>query len=78
MANVEFQFPIKGKSEITAAAKQPQLTSPHINNVRPQDVAENRIRGGQRPGLDKRYSQRIGGNANYPVIALLAVTRVVQ
>ncbi len=78
MANVELQFPIKGKSEITAAAKQPQLTSPHINNVRPQDVAENRIRGGQRPGLDKRYSQRIGDDANYPVVVLLAVTRVTQ
>ena len=76
MANVEFQFPIMGKSEITAAAKQPQLTSPDMNNVRPQDVAENRIRGGQRPGLDKRYSQLIGGNANYPIVALLQVTVV--
>ncbi len=78
MANIELSFPIQGKSEITAASKQPQLTSPYINNVRPQDVSERRIRGGQRPGLDKRYSQRIGGNANYPVIALLTVTRVVQ
>ena len=77
MANVEFQFAIKGKSEITAAAKQPQLTSPDLNNVRPQDVAENRIRGGQRPGLDKRYSQQIGGDSEYPIVALLQVTTVI-
>ncbi len=78
MANIELQFPIQGINEITAAARQPQLTSPDMNNCRPQGVLENRIRGGQRPGLDKRYVQRIGDNANYPVIALLAVTRVVQ
>ncbi len=77
MANVELQFPIQGKSEITAAAKQPQLTTPYINNVRPQDVIKNRIRGGQRPGLDKRYSQQIGGNSEYPVIALLQITLVI-
>jgi len=77
MANLELQFPIKGKSEITAAAKQPQLTSPHINNVRPQDVSERRIRGGQRPGLDKRFSEQIGGDADYPVVALFQVTTVV-
>ena len=77
MANVELQFPIMGKSEITAAAKQPQLTSPDMNNVRPQDVAENRIRGGQRPGLDKRYSQQIGSDSEYPIIALLQVTLVI-
>jgi hypothetical protein len=78
MANTELPFPIQGINEITAAAKQPQLTSPDMNNVRPQGVLENRIRGGQRPGQDKRYAQRIGDNANYPVIALLAVTRVTQ
>ena len=77
MANVELQFPIMGKSEITAAAKQPQLTSPDMNNVRPQDVAENRIRGGQRPGLDKRYAQRVGGDSEYPIVALLQVTLVI-
>lgn len=77
MANAELQFPIKGKSEITAAAKQPQLTSPHMNNVRPQDVSQNRIRGGQRPGIDKRYSQQIGSDSEYPVVVLLQVTLVI-
>lgn len=77
MANIELQFPIMGKSEITAAAKQPQLTSPDMNNVRPQDVSENRIRGGQRPGLDKRYDEQIGGDPEYPIVALLQVTTVI-
>ena len=77
MANREFPFPIQGINEITAAAKQPQLTSPAMNNARPQGVLENRIRGGQRPGLDKRYSQQIGSDSEYPVVALLQVTLVI-
>ena len=77
MANLELPFPIMGINEITAAAKQPQLTSPAMNNCRPQGVLKNRIRGGQRPGLDKRYSQQIGGDSEYPIVALLQVTTVI-
>jgi len=58
-----------------AVDKQPFNTSGHLNNVRPYDVMEIRKRGGQRPGLDKRYSEQIGGYAS-PIVAMIAVTLV--
>jgi hypothetical protein len=75
VANIEFFFPLKGKDENWAASSQPQLTSPSLNNVRPYDVLENRARGGQRPGLAKRYTQQIGGDA-FPVVAICKVTTI--
>ena len=69
----EFQLPIKGESKGFVPDKAPPLTSHYMNNVRPVDVLENRVRLGQRPGLDKKYSQQIGGIAN-AVIELLSVT----
>ncbi|KKL94477.1 hypothetical protein LCGC14_1864250 [marine sediment metagenome] len=77
MAKAELPFPLKGLNKGMAASKQPPLTSLDMNNVRPYDVDDNRARGGQRPGLKLAYSQRIGGSANYPVVAILQVTTVV-
>jgi len=71
----EIIFPIKGKHVGFSASKQPQLTSPDLNNVRPYDVLANRARGGQRPGMKKLYSQQIGGAAA-PVIWTGSVTVV--
>lgn len=67
---IEFSLPIKGISKGLPVEQQPPATSGYMNNVRPRDVLENRIRIGQRPGLDKAYSEQIGGNSNYPIVIL--------
>jgi len=55
--------------------KQPSLTSGHINNVRPRDTLEKRIRIGQRPGLGKWSTDQVGG-ADNPVVAVCQVTSI--
>jgi len=66
-------FPIKGKHVGLGAFVQPDLTAPVMNNVRPYDVLERRLRGGQRPGLDKQYDEQIS-NATMPIVAMASVT----
>lgn len=74
---MEFPLPIKGKSLGMPQDKQAPLTSGYLNNVRPRDVLENRVRIGQRPGLDKwGDGDQIGGAEN-PVVAICAVSSVV-
>ncbi len=46
-----------------------------MNNMRVYDTLDERARGGQRPGLDKRYSQQIGGDA-VSIVAICSVTTV--
>lgn len=76
MAKVEITFPLKGKNTNFAASTQPPLTSPDLNNVRPNDVSEKRARGGQRPGLDLRYGERISTNGTKPCILIFQITTV--
>ncbi|KKL59307.1 hypothetical protein LCGC14_2216680 [marine sediment metagenome] len=68
-------FPIKGINKGRTTADQPGMTSPAMKNMRPYDTLDNRARGGQRPGQDKRYSQQIGGEA-FPIVAICTVTVV--
>ena len=75
MANKEFPLPINGVNYGLLVDKTPAQFSGYMNNVFPRDVLERRIRLGQRPGLDKVFSQQIGGEEN-PVIELLFVTVV--
>lgn len=72
----EIPFPIHGLHEGLAAEKQPPTTSPHLKNVRPMDVEEERARGGQRPGLVKAYSTQVGGAYPILVITAIAVTYI--
>ena len=74
MANLELPFPFMGLNAGEAVDKQPPNTSGHLNNVRPYDVMEIRKRGGQRPGLDKRFAQQLGGTASVPIVAMCDVT----
>ncbi len=69
---MNLSFPIGGIDKGRATSEQPVLTSPDLNNVRPYDTKDNRIRGGQRPGLDKRYAQQIGGDT-FPIVAIVSV-----
>jgi len=73
-SSIKLPFPLKGINKNFAESEQPYQTSPDLLNVRPSDVTENRIRGGQRPGLKKQYSNQIGNGK--PVIAIDHVTIV--
>jgi len=70
----EFALPYKGISKGTIVDKQPSATSGYMNNIRPRDVLENRLRIGQRPGLDKwGDGDQIGGDS-CSVVAICSVT----
>ena len=74
---MELLPPIKGLFRGTLLGHAPALTSESMNNVRPRDSLEKRLRIGQRPGLDKwGNGDLIGGDSNYPVVALLRVSVV--
>ena len=66
-------FPLKGIFLGLQSSKQLPDTSRDLNNVRP--FFDGRAVGGQRDGMDKAYSQRIGGQAA-PVVAACSVTVV--
>lgn len=72
---MEILFPVKGIHKGFPANKQPPDTSPDLNNMRPYDISDKRVRGGQRPGLSKRYSQQIGGMTE-PIVAICSITIV--
>ena len=72
---MKLNFPIKGIHKGAAGSAQPEFTSPDMNNVRPYDALERRVRGGQRPGLSKLYSQQIAGTAT-AIVAICSVTTV--
>lgn len=71
----EWPLPIYGISRIITVEKEPSKYSGYMNNVRPTDVLESKIRLGQRPGLDKWSSTQIGG-AELPIVAMTVVSSV--
>ena len=72
---IEWPTPIRGISRIVTVEKELQQFSGYMSNVRPTDVLENRIRIGQRPGLDKWSTNQVGG-AELPVVAMCVVSSV--
>uniref|UniRef100_A0A6M3J059 Uncharacterized protein n=1 Tax=viral metagenome TaxID=1070528 RepID=A0A6M3J059_9ZZZZ len=72
----EWPLPVFGVSRIITVEKEPAKYSGYMNNIRPTDVLESKIRLGQRPGLDKWSSTQIGSAEN-PVVALCCVNSVV-
>ena len=69
-------FPIEGLVEGAPSSSQKIRTAFFMQNVRPFDVTEEKIRGGQRPGTTKAYSTQVGlvGATAHPVLAMCAVT----
>ena len=65
-------FPVEGLHQGLPAEQQPPTTSFNLGNVRPFDVTEERVRGGQRPGITKAYSTQISGAA-HPVVAIFQI-----
>jgi len=72
---MDLLFPSKGYHKGLGAEKQPAGTTPWIQNMRVIDIQDNRFRGGQRGGLQKAYTQQIGG-ISAPIVALIVVTVV--
>lgn len=77
MPRVELAFPVKGIDKNWANSDQPPLTSPDMENVRPYGNAEARLRGGQRPGLDKWGDGDQVAGAGNPVLFICQVTSMV-
>lgn len=73
--HVNFQLPVKGLHLGGSVEQGPAMTSGHMNNVRARCVLENKVRIGQRPGLDKWYGTQIGG-AEAPVVCMCSVSTV--
>ena len=69
-------FPYKGIDKGRATSEQPELTAPDLKNVRPYGVLDNRMRGGQRPGLDKWGAGDLigGGLIGQPIVVLCVVS----
>lgn len=65
-------FPYKGLHTGLAVVDQPPTTSPSLQNVRAFDVTDERIRGGQRPGLKKAYDTQVGGE--HPILNIVTIT----
>ncbi|KKN60035.1 hypothetical protein LCGC14_0536220 [marine sediment metagenome] len=76
MANLRLLFPVGGVNRSRLPDEQPELTSPGMNNVRPFDVSDERIRGGQRPALIKWGAGTQIGDIEQPVVAMCSVSAV--
>ncbi len=74
---MEVPAPIQGILKGFSPDKPMQNYSEYMNNCRPQDVLEKRIRMGQRPGLDKWGVGTKIGDSEQPVVAICAVSSVV-
>ena len=66
------QFPILGLAEGVATVEQKLLTSFSLQNCRPYDVTDSRLRGGQRPGTVLAYTTQIAGD--FPIISMVEIT----
>ena len=74
---MELLPPIKGIFRGSLMGHAPELTSESMNNVRPVDVQEKRVRIGQRPGLDKWGNGTQVGAAEQPIVAMCFVNSVI-
>ncbi len=72
---MDLPFPFRGYHVGVSTEKQPEGTTPYIQNMRILSVLNGRIVGGQRGGLQKAYAQQISG-ASFPIVEMLQITTV--
>ena len=60
---MKIYFPFSGLDRTFSNEETRELMSPIMMNVRGKDVVEDRVRGGQRPGLDKFSDTQIGSES---------------
>ena len=75
MANLNIGFPLQGLDKGRSTTDQPTMTTPACLNVRPFDTDDKRLRGGQRPGLDKWANGDLLGGGQ-PVVFITSVASV--
>jgi hypothetical protein len=74
--NLNTGFPLKGIFKGGATGQQPDETTSDALNMRPYCTLDGRMRGCQRPGLDKWGAGiQIGGSLQ-PVVAMCSVSSV--
>jgi len=73
---IKLPLPIKGINKGLTVAVTPQEYTTNINNVRPRDVLQQRVRLGQRPGLAKWSEDQVGGTEQ-PVVWITSVSSVI-
>lgn len=76
MATIQVNLPVKGIFKGVPVGKESESTSGDMNNVRPVDVNEDRIRLGQRPGIDKWSTTDLSEGFGSPVVAICEVSQV--
>ena len=76
MPQINFNLPIKGIHLGGAVEQGPAMTSGFMDNVRARDVLENKVRIGQRPGLDKWGAGTLIGASENPVVCICFVSTV--
>lgn len=74
---MEILPPVRGIHKGSIVGHAPDLTTQKMNNVRPRDSYEKRVRIGQRPGLDKWGAGTLVGGAEQPVVSIISVSSVV-
>ena len=69
---MKISLPLRGLNKGLPVNDSLSEFSPHLNNVRPQDVLAGRLRVGQRPGLAKWSTDQVGDDEQ-PVVAICSV-----
>lgn len=72
---MDLLFPFKGYHVGAGTERQPEGTTPYIQNMRVISVLNGRFVGGQRGGLQKAYDEQISGSS-MPIVELIQVTTV--
>lgn len=72
----ELPLPIKGVFRGFSVDKVPSEFSDDMNNIRPVDSLEKRLRLGKRPGLKKWSTTQIGA-AEQPVVSICIVSSII-
>ena len=73
---IELPLPIRGVFRGFSVDKVPAEFSDDMNNVRPIDSLEKRMRLGKRPGLKKWSATQVGAAEN-PIVAICVVSSVI-
>lgn len=73
MAHLNFPLPVKGVFKGGAVENDPPVNSGYMKNVRARDTLENRVRLGQRPGMEKwGDGDQLGSGT--PIVAMCTVS----
>ena len=73
---IEIISPIRGLSKGLPVDKEQPATSGWMNNVRPVDTLEKKLRLGKRPPLRKWGAGTQVGQAEMPVVAMCVVAAI--